>query len=189
MEMQHGQVLYMLHVQVQVHAVSPCKRCMDVCAARLNVHSACPYCMSMSMLEFHVCAPCPCLWCMSRSVLQIHVHAAVNVHAASPCPCYKSMSVLYVHVHEAQKRACSMCMETKHVLGDAMGMNLAWTWICNIDIDMQHGHEQGHAACNTCPWCMSMSMLPVNVPAVWQCPCCMSLSTLLVQIHAARTWI
>jgi hypothetical protein len=25
-------------------------------------------------------------------------------------------------------------------------------WICIMDIDMQHGHEQGQAACNVCPW-------------------------------------
>jgi hypothetical protein len=56
-DMQHGQVGYMLNVQVKVHATPPC-----------------PCCMSISML--HAAYPWPC--CM----LHVHGHASCPVHAA-----------------------------------------------------------------------------------------------------------
>jgi hypothetical protein len=148
--------------------------------------------MSMVNVQVRAANPCPI------------VHAAVHVHATSPCSWCMFMPMQQGHRHAAQTRACSLGMDTKHVLWHA-----AWTWTCSMDTNVQHGHElqhgheyaiwtscnmdimqhghgQGQAVCNTCPWCMPMSN--VHAPAVCQCPCSMSLSMLLVQIHVARTW-
>jgi hypothetical protein len=53
-----------------------------------------------------------------------------------------------------------------------------------MDIDMQHGHKQGQAACTRLP------MVHAHIHAAFPCPSCMSMfmSVLLVQAHVAGTW-
>jgi hypothetical protein len=110
------------------------------------------------------------------------------LHVYVPCPYCLSMDMQHRHEGAAPWTAaltwtCRMDINLQHVQEHA-----AWTWICNIDIDMQHGWIETssmytfvHGACS-CPCCMSMSN------PVYQCTWCLSMSVLLVQVHASRMW-
>jgi hypothetical protein len=147
---------------------------------------------------------------MSMSILQDHVHAACQGPCCILCPCYLSKSMLNI----------DFGTDTHIQYTDIGHGHAAWKWIhsidmnlnvlaactfqcpCSMDMNMQHGHEQGHTtsipylfmqhahvhAASPCLYCIFMSTLHVHVHAAVHvyaaCPCSCCMSNLLVRKSA-----